>query len=213
MTVSTFAWTALLLIGGLNQASGPPSDQGGDQVASCRYDRDKLLSLDEQAFDQDMSNGGGWRSVAAVPGCDLAAAVLLRDYRAAHKSSSTTLAWHEGQLRANAGQTDEAVVLMNASRKPKEVDLAGWNHYVDATVAFLEGDREALLAARERLARVPPSPDLPPVKDGYIELSIGDGQVAKMRWPPNVDVVDGLIKCFGQEYKVAYGASCRAPSP
>lgn len=180
----------------------------------CTYDRDKMLSLDEQAFDQDTSNGGsGWRAVAAVPGCALVAADLVRDYRDKHQTTSTTLPWHEGQLRAGAGEVDEAIALMEASRKPREEDLAGWNPYVDATIAFLRKDRDALMSAREQLASVSPTPDLPPVQDGYIELPVNDSQVMKIRWPPNIDVVDGLVRCFGKDYEIAYSNACRDDSP
>lgn len=90
-------------------------------------------------------------------------------------------------------------------------DRGGWNPYVDATIAFLRKDRAALDRARATLAAYvsPPGSGLPPVKDGYIELAFADGQVRKVRWPPNIDVVDGLAQCFGQPYRQAYGDTCR----
>ncbi|MEM1246425.1 MAG: hypothetical protein AAGK22_08635 [Acidobacteriota bacterium] len=33
----------------------------------------------------------------------------------------------------------------------------------------------------------------------------------EMQWPPNLDVVDGLLRCFDRPYAEAYGASCRRP--
>jgi len=170
--------------------------------------------LEEQAFDQDVSNGGGgWRAVDAIPGCAAVAADLIRDYRIKHKSASRILAWHEGQLRAGIGEVDKAIALMEASRKPPDEDLTGWNPYVDATIAFLRKDRDALLASREKLASTPPAKDLPPVRDGYIELPLNDNQVMKTRWPQNIDVVDGLVRCFGKEYTIAYSNACRNASP
>lgn len=44
---------------------------------NCGHDRARLLSLDENEFDQDMA--GGWRALAATPGCLLIAADLVRD--------------------------------------------------------------------------------------------------------------------------------------
>ena len=36
-------------------------------AAPCTYDRDRLLSLDQKAFDQDLE--GGWRALANDPRC------------------------------------------------------------------------------------------------------------------------------------------------
>lgn len=200
---STIAFFLLLL--------GSPALHAADH---CEYDEQALLALDEDAFDQDIS--GGWRAVASIPGCELAAAGLLATYRAKHANASTVLAWHEGQMRASAGQYEQAIPLLEAARKPLQQEAGGWNHYVDATLAFLRHDNPALLAARKRLAAVAYTADtgMPPLKDGYFELPVPPGQPAmKMRWPPNIDVVDGLVACFSKPYAEAYGASCRPPSP
>ena len=207
-------WRAVLCAAALF-ASAP---QAASAQTGCEHDREALLALPEQAFDQDLTNGGGgWRSLAAKPECGLVAAELLRDYRKKHDVQGGIMAWHEGQLRAGAGQYEHAEALFESARKPQgEPDPIGWNHYIDASVAFLRGDRSALLAARERLAQVPhdPGSGMPPVKDGYIEFPSQDGRPAmRMRWPPNIEVVDGLIQCFGRPYNVAYGApECRTGS-
>src|SRR6478752_4781717 len=113
----------------------------------CEYDQQALLALDEKAFDQDLSGrGGGWRAMASTPGCELAAADLLAAYQAKHPSSSSILAWHEGQVRASAGQYELAIPLLESARKPTDQDAVGWNYYVDATVAFLRRDSSGLLA-------------------------------------------------------------------
>jgi hypothetical protein len=168
-----------------------------------------LLALDETRFDQDMS--GGWRALASKPGCDLAAADLLRDYRQVHRNEAGLLYWHEAQLRASAGQSKEAIALMERARKPAEADRAGWNLYVDATIAFLRKDRPALDNARSKLAAVQPpiGKDVPPVIDGFMEVDMADGQKRKMRWPPNIDVVEGLANCFNKPYGDAYADQCR----
>jgi hypothetical protein len=182
---------------------------------ACEHDREALLALPEQAFDQDLSNGGGgWRGLAAKAGCETVAADLLRDYRARHGVDGGIMAWHEGQVRANAGQYTRAEVLFESARKPQGAsDAIGWNHYVDASIAFLRDDRGALEAARERLAAVPYDPDsgMPPLKDGYIEFPVQGGAPSmRVRWPPNIEVVDALIHCFGKPYKMAYGdMACR----
>lgn len=75
----------------------------------CTFDRAKLLALDEYSFDQDIN--GGWRAVAQHEQCTEVAADLIREYRETHGLVSTILYWHEGQLRATAGSTDEAIRL------------------------------------------------------------------------------------------------------
>jgi hypothetical protein len=160
----------------------------------CIFDRAKLLALDEHSFDQDMN--GGWRTVAQREGCTEIAADLIRDYRETRGSTSTILYWHEGQLRAMAGSTEEAIRLFEKSRKTAG-DAFGWNFYVDASIAFLKRDKLALLAAREALAGVPRPKDFDP-RDAQ-------GNVVLVSWPPNLSIVDGLITCFDRGYKEAYG--------
>ncbi|MRW92794.1 hypothetical protein GJ699_22605 [Duganella sp. FT80W] len=196
--------TALLLCCGLlNSASAQDAPP-----ASCAYDRAQMLALDETQFDQMPS---GWRSLEAKPECAVVAADLLRDYQQAHQSESGLLFWHEAQLRADAGQDAAAIALMEKSRKPASADTGDWNPYVDATIAFLRKDRAALEQARASLLafQPPPGADLPPIVNGYIELDFADGQKRKIRWPPNIDVVDGLIACFDKPYTEAYGGDCR----
>jgi hypothetical protein len=152
----------------------------------CIFDRAELLALDEHSFDQDMN--GGWRAVARHEECTEVAADLIRDYRETRGLTSTILYWHEGQLRAIAGSTDEAIRLFEKSRRV--FDLFGWNLYVDASIAFLKRDKPALLAAREALARLPRP-------EGFKDL-VG------VSWPPNLSVVDRFVTCFGRSYKEAY---------
>lgn len=166
--------------------------------ADCTYDRTQMLALSQQAFDQDLA--GGWRPLAQRAECRLAAADLIRDYREARRNQAEILFWHEGQLRAIAGQTAQAIALFERARKAE--DPFGWNPYVDATIAFLRGERAALLAARERLTQVPRPANFPE----------RDANGRPTRWPLNLDVVDGFIACFGRPYGEAYGASCR-PQP
>jgi hypothetical protein len=176
----------------------------------CSYDRTQLLAMDERHFDQDVENGG-WRGVAAQPGCESVAADLVRDYRETHANRSAILFWHEGQLRADAGDPERAMTVLEQARMPPDTgDPSGWNFYVDATIAFLKRDRAALLQARTRLAAVRPMDGMT-VQDGFTSISTNSGQTVKMRWPPNLDVVDGLVHCFDRPYRAAYGSDCRSP--
>ena len=186
-------------------AAGQPPD------AKCSYDEEAMLALDEAAFDQSLPNGG-WRAIGNIPGCEVAAAELIAAYRVRHPAASSTVAWHEGQMWAAAGLHERAIPALESARKDPALDPAGWNHYVDATIAFLAGDREALEQARDRLAAVPfdDTAGLPPLVDGFIELPTRAGQPPlRMRWPPNIEVVDGLLNCFGRPYNDAYDMACR----
>ncbi|QGH67528.1 hypothetical protein [Xanthomonas oryzae] len=195
----------------LSIAIAQPGRAEPAQPAACSYDRTAMLALDQDAFDQDLQ--GGWRTIADRPGCTLAAADLLRDYRQAHAITGGIVVWHEGQMRAEAGQTAQAIALFEKSYKPAAEDLASWNRYVDAMIAFLKRDRASLDAARARLAVVPypKGKGMPPLQDGYMVLPATAGHPEmRVRWPPNLDVVDGLIKCYDASYSVAYGSQrCR----
>ncbi len=166
----------------------------------CAYDREAMLALDLNAFDQDMQ--GGWRTIARIDGCEAAAADLIRAYIFANDATANILFFHEAQLRAMAGQTERALVMFLRTRKPAdEDDWFGWNHYVDATMAFIRKDRGALMAAREELVNLPRPDDFNPVDS--------EGKPVKMNWPPNLNVVDGFVECFGKSYNEAYNTCSR----
>jgi len=162
----------------------------------CQVDRRAMLALGMDAFDQDLQ--GGWRRLSERPGCEGAAAGLIRDYREFMLDRIPILLWHEGQLRANLGETEQAIRLLDRTRRASGDERAAWwNPYVDGTIAFLRGDRAGLAAARSRLAAVARPADTP----------------AGRAWPPNLAVLDGLIHCFGRPYREANAVACRPPAP
>ncbi|MBO9712576.1 MAG: hypothetical protein J7495_06660 [Sphingomonas sp.] len=180
------------------------------QAVDCRYDREHLIAMDQRSFDQDLT--GGWRALAAK-GCDREAADLVRDWRVAHKAEDGILYWHEGQLRADAGDYAAAAPLFEKSRKPgtNGYDRA-WNLYVDGSIAFVRGDRAGLEAVRAKLAAVPRPADFQEEARGPDgkPILLPDGTPWRVQWPLNLDVLDGLLGCWGKPYAEAYG--CRAPS-
>lgn len=190
----------LVLLAAIVAQAAPPS--ATLPSPSCRYDKAAMLALDERSFDQDMA--GGWRALNNV-GCDAAAADAIRDWRAAHPQSSSIflLNWHEGQMRANVGQTAEAIALFEASRKSIEQDAGfGWNLYVDGTIAFLQRDAVAFEAARAKLAALPRPAKFNPVGP--------NGKPLEIRWPLNLNVLEGFQRCWWQPYKQAYSV-CATP--
>ncbi|WMS87786.1 hypothetical protein [Pleionea litopenaei] len=160
--------------------------------ATCEYDERALMALSLNQFDQDMN--GGWRAVSQQTGCSLAAAELIKKYRIDNKRTEKILLWHEGQLRAEANQIKEAVELFKQSFE--EQDLMGWNHYVNASIAFLEQDLETLKKERALLAAIE--------KPDGLHMTDPNGKPIKISWPPNLNVVDKLVECFGKSYKEAY---------
>lgn len=175
-----------------------PSAESGN--LSCIEDRESLLSLDQDAFDQDLD--GGWRAISHKEGCEIEAADLIRDYRAENLGASMEiLYWHEGQVRAGVGQYDEAIELFLLS---KTTDQPDWNFYVDGTIAFLRNDREALDAAVAGLKLVPK----PDGWDEFMATRVAQGQ-SFINWPMNLGVLEGFQNCFGQSYNEAYGRDCR----
>ena len=245
---------ALLLAGAAYPAAAletqPPAE--GDAAAPCIApgEREELLALDQQSFDQDLE--GGWRPIAARPECRLAAADLIREYRERAEGSSRggsasagessaplagrtaagegpgaetasgdpersggsatpaqrfgILCWHEAQLRAMEGQNERAAQLMR--RSFDDHSDPSWRAYAEATIAFLERDRRRLAKARAELVAIP-EPEGWQEAVRQMEKQYGFSPT----WPANLDVVNGLIRCYEESYEVAYGAQCRESAP
>jgi len=176
-----------------------PLEPLADDGTPCIADRDALMAMDYWTFDQDPA---GSQAVYGKPGCELIGADLIRDYHAAlrEKGEPVThtfpqgtitfsetgeikgLYWHEGQIRAFEGQTENAKSLFRKFIDADRNSIASNRHYALATIAFLESDKDALLMERAALAAVVPEDNI------------------------NLGVVDGLIACFDRPYKDAYGA-------
>jgi hypothetical protein len=170
----------------------------------CAYDAQAMVALDEREFNStpDM----GWRVLADTPGCEGAAANLIAIYRQEHPNieDQVGLLHHEAQMRAASRQTEAAISLLREVRALETAPemLA----YRDAEIAFLSNDREALVAARERLASLPEPPGFAAAVERFRN---NYPSFPPPSWPANLDVVDGLIACFGRSYAEAYGIACR----
>jgi hypothetical protein len=107
------------------------------------------------------------------------------------------LYWHEVQMRAMAGQYDAALPLLVGARMPANIEAEvrlPWNVYVDATMAFIKRDRTDLQSARNTLATLP---------SDYFQG----------RPPSNLNVVDGMLRCFDRRYAEATGRACVQQNP
>lgn len=172
----------------------------------CSYDKEKMLELSPKAFDQNYEEG--WPSLVKNGECLETAADLIHTYYTKNEISTgamRTFVWHEGQLRAEVGQYQQAIRLMQQATKPADKDSSGWNHYVHATIAFLKSDMKQLRALREELASVPKPEGFNP-KDA-------NGNPIQVDWPPNLAIVDKFILCFGQPYSEAYGGCTKETQP
>src|SRR5690606_25187167 len=103
------------------------------------------------------------------------------------------IAFHEGQLRASGGDYAGALPLIEAGRVAFG-DAAG-QAYVDALVAFLRSDRDALVPARERLLAVP-EPAHRPVRQRTSREQAGH----EVRGPGKIEASDRLLQCVGKPY-------------
>ncbi|MEL7798980.1 MULTISPECIES: hypothetical protein [Idiomarina] len=199
-TTSSFTMRALLVTGFLSITIASPFSVAKDtntESETCSYNEVEMLKLSPREFDQNLEKG--WREVAKAEACREAAADLIHTYYTKNeisKGAMRTFVWHEGQLRAEVGQYQRAISLMKQARKSPEKDMSGWNYYVDATIAFLQSDREKLKNQREKLAAVPKPEGFNPTD--------ADGNPIEIQWPPNLNIIDKFIRCFDQPYSEVY---------
>lgn len=164
---------------------------------SCQADADAMMDMSFAAFDQGVD---GWRSLDSSLACSAYADDVLAEYRSRHGPSlgpanASLLMWHEAQVLAVQGDSARSLDLMKKAAYPGE---PLWQKlYREGSIAFLDGEMARLQTARDQLSRLPRDASL---------IVPGGRAVA---WPPNLDVLDGLISCFGKPYSVAY--ACRRP--
>ncbi len=105
-------------------------------VDSAEFGR--LMALSQKDFDQDFK--GGWRSIDEKDECSNAAGELIKAYilySAPHAPKSLRiLRWHAGQVKAGAGQTNEAIAFFAGSYNPDPYKGKYWNLYVERQSLF-----------------------------------------------------------------------------
>lgn len=195
-------------------AALPPASQA--ELERCGVDEAALneyLALEQNDFDQDFK--GGWRGVSYRDGCSMAAAELIKAYILysvpTEPKNLSLLRWHAGQALATDGFEADALPFFRGAyhQSIKIGEPDPWNLYVDATIAFLENDREGLVKARDRLAAVPVTDEEKAAKQKFLddnpEIFMPEDFVDD---PGNLSVVKGLLACFGQSYREAYTGGC-----
>lgn len=191
----------------------------GQAEATCVDAPDAYLAMSYEDFDQGVAvsaNGGprrewGWREIARKPGCTIAAADLIRDYRVTNEARLNLgqlefLKFHEGQMAASGGDVQRAISLIEDGADCCEGEA--WRLYSQAIMSFLRGDREALMGARARLLKLPEPENWPDTQAHFREHF---GQ--EMRWPMNIEATDALVECFGRRYPGGIPEGCGLDGP
>ncbi len=202
---------ALLAVGAGSAHAQAQAVQKSDK--ECGADEPgEYLSLPVEEFDRTL--GKGWRIVGDVEGCERAGANLIAAYRDEVLAQRIAgLDWHEAQLRASAGEVDKAIALFERNLAFRHLSAAETGHYADvlygeATVAFLRGDRSLLEQKRSELAALPRPDWFDALATEYRARS--PAGAATLAWPMNLNVVDGLLACFGKPYREAYSFACQS---
>ncbi len=110
------------------------------------------MKLSYQDFDQTETKG--FRALAG--NCPKEAADLILAYIKTNDAKEGLLIWHVAQLRATAGQTNEAISYAEKSLRSDKQDMASkfrWNDYVKATIGFLKKDKAMLKKHRDAVAK------------------------------------------------------------
>lgn len=186
------------------------------EFQKCDIDEDefyRLMGLSYRDFDQDFK--GGWRAIDYKDGCGPVAAHILKSYLTASKNRFTdhtsSVKWHAGQVLAGIGRYEEARTYFEQTYKSAD-SLGDWNLYVDGTIAFIKRDKSALIAARDKLAKIPVPEALKNARRQFLKdnpnITMPKGFIDE---PGNLSVLNQLITCFDKPYSEAYGKCGKSP--
>jgi hypothetical protein len=140
------------------------------------------LQLSYEAFDQ--TEGSGFR-VLARSGCLKEAADLIERYVEHTHATQHSLLWHIAQLRAEQGDSAEAIRYARkvvAESEDHARHPLRWNDYVLATIAFLEHNKPRLVHHRNLIAAA---------ADAHFGNQL------------NLKLIDSLVRNFDKDYKYA----------
>ena len=189
------------------------------QLEKCGVGTDELnalLNLTYRDFDQAFD--GGWRAVINDKKCDERTTAELIVLYILHsrptplsRHNLRILRWHAGQLFADANDYDSAIRFMQGSYREGPESSLDWDLYVRGTIAFLQRDRDALIASRKQLAMREVSEEQQQSRLQFFRETFGrDPSNEFLTRPQNLNVLDGLVACFDKSYREAYG-QCSKP--
>ena len=161
---------------------------GSAHAADCPSDPAPFIKLDYPAFSERLY---ALDRNACLPQMR----DLLHEYREARKKDLSSgqyrlLTWQEGTVRAEMGDNFTALPLLSAWLDDPTPAI---RDYAAATIAFLQRDKPALLAARDKLIAEPKP-------DGFDERAI------RQKWPLNLVIVDAFVGCWDRPYAEAYAS-------
>lgn len=142
------------------------------------------LKMDYWQFDQ--TKDSGFRYLANKE-CYTRAATLIQAYLNKNQNlliwQKANLNWHAGQMLAYAGDYKKAISYMRKAHwtVSKKLSPLHWNAYVNATIAFLEGNKTQLIKYRNILK-----------------------QKRQNKTDPNLKIVNKLVGNFGKSYIDVY---------
>ena len=183
--------------------------------AVCVADTASYLDRDYWTFDQHPVSG--WRAIADVPGCELAAADLIADYHAGlrEKGEPVTIGLQPGMTTPDGDPVDVDPDVRIQISSDGEVFLLYWHE--GQIRAFGEQTQEALDLFRKSIKPADQnSGDWNSYVLGSIAFLEGDRSALEKaaqivaRWGenrPNYKVLDRLLNCFGESYRYAYAAA------
>jgi hypothetical protein len=194
IAIATFAFVA----------AGAHAQTPQKSAAECGVQLSKYLEMGFADFDQ---RAGGWREIADKPGCEVAAADVVKQYRSWILSRMDGLIGHEAQLRASAGDTANGLRLFREQLAMQDDDALN-RLKLEGFIAFLERDKDRLVAARNKLAVLPEPPEFAAAAE-TAKKRAGRSDI-QLNWPPNLAVLDALIGCFGKSFREAFVDDCDA---
>lgn len=152
----------------------------------------RLLALPFEAFDQHPV--AGWRPYG-LRGCYRDAARLIAKYADKGQDSPKIglLRFHQFQMLAFADDKDAALAVLDTVKRIDAQRNAetGWKLYVAGTEAFLRGSKKDLEDRITELA-------------GFADAHGPTERAARA----NGNVLQGLLRCFGKPYRIAYSPPC-----
>ena len=111
-------------------------------------------------------------------------------------------------MKASTGRYDEAIKLFRGTYHRPD-DIQDWNFYVDANIAFLSNDKDAISLAYNDLEKVEVSDDTKAMRQKFLDDNPNITMPARfIDEPSNLSVIKKLLDCFGQPYSIAY-SSCQ----
>lgn len=180
-------------------------------LGSAEYNR--LMALEYKAFDADVF--GGWRVIDYRKNCAEVASWAIFEYIDTERRTELSAAqlrllhWHAGQTIAKIDERKALAFFERSYEGNSAEPLSDWDLYVSGTIAFINHDKPGLTAAFDALAQRPVTLEQRQRRQAYVDANPNiKTPLGFVTEPENLPALRGLIKCFGEPYRIAYGGRC-----